>query len=326
MKKLLLGTITALTLTGVVAIAAFASPAAPYTTGVTTNEAQAAPEQFRIQIGIPYNEASPTAIPVEKARQLGLEALAEFFGADLSKLVDYEFEMGYGPGINVRESMMSAPMLDMSRTDERGEPAHITIDDLPDYRFPMNVYRSTWHGTIVIPNDRTPCPEGFMLRGSDLFRFTLDAQTGELVGLQFFPSEDPIARPYKQSECMGSAHQVFAYRDNMTAQQNTAFAIHAMELVEEAGIFESDVLRASVGGGGWMMGRDNSFELVIGVFVESVNGETVSLTFQGSNRKELVGVHFYTRTIDYAVDRDGNIAQPISQFVGNPTISHWIYR
>jgi len=343
MKKPILGTISALALAGVMAIVtfatlattAFAAPEAgqpptatnqAYTvasTPVTTTDTAPEAEQFRIRIGLPCNEASASAIPVEEARQLGISALAEFFGADLSGLDDYVIEMGYSPGFDPREWPISTTIYEFDGVDGR-IPAE--NNEAPNFRWPINVYRSTWHGTIVIPNGRTPCPEGFMLRGNDLFRFTLDAQTGELVGLQFFPSEDPITRPYMQSECMGSALQVFEYRDNMTAQHNTEFASHAMQLAEEFGIFKSGVLRASVASGGWRMGRNGSFEINIAVYVESVDGETAAFTFQGSNRKELVDVNFYTRMINYAIDSDGSITDPVSQFVGNPEIPNWIYR
>ena len=307
MKKRIIGAIATLTLVGTTITTGFAA----------TSETEVG--SLRLSWGHHYSEASATAIPKEEAQQIGLNALAEFFGTNLSQLGDYVIEMTYNPAVNVRESVISEPMYDI-------DGRLVTIDDIPDYAFPMSVTRSLWHGTIIIPNDRTPCPEGFMLRSSDLFRFRVDSLTGELVNLQFFPSEDPIARPTMPSECMGSPIQVFEYRDNMTAQHNIEFASHAMRFAEETGIFEAQALRAAINGSGWMMGRDNSFELVVSVAVESVDGETVELRFQGRNRKELIDVEFFSRTVDHFVDRDGNIVQPASLFAGNPTITNWIYR
>jgi len=305
MKKLLI--------TGLIAIVAVA--------GIATSTVSAEPqqEQPRLTWGLPYTKASTTAIPKEEAIQIGRDALAEFFGADFRLLGDYVIEMGYNPAVNVFESMRDYPMYDIDGN-------RITIDDLPDYRFPINIHRSTWHGTVSVPNGRAPAQDGRMLRSSDLFRFTIDAQTGEVVGLQFFPSEDPVARPSMQSECMGSPVQVFEYRDNMTARHNVQFANHAIQFAQQTGIFEGEVLRAAKIAGGWMMGRGESFELVVAVAIESATGETATLTLQGGNRKELVAVDFYSRMIDHAVDRNGNITVPKSLFAGNPNITNWIYR
>jgi len=225
--------------------------------GVATSAfAQQEAEWLHLSWGLHYSEASPTAIPKEEARQIGVNALAKFFDVDLSQLGNYSLEMNYMP------------------------------------------YGSTWSGTIRVPHDRQPCPDGLMLRGSDLFRFRLDAQTGELLGLQFFPSECPIARPNMQNDCMGTVLQVFEYRDNMTAQHNIEFSRHAMQVAEQLNIFEGDILRAAISAGGWMMGRDNSFELVVSVTVESTHGELIALRFQGASRKELVDVEFFANSIN----------------------------
>jgi len=305
MKKLLI--------TGLVTLVAVA--------GIATATVSAAPAQepLRLTWGLPCTEASETSIPKEEARQIGLNALAVFFGADLGQLGNYVIEIGYNPAIDLWESMTSEPMYGIDGN-------LITIDDLPDYHFPMNVHRSTWHGTVSIPNDRMPCPEGRMLRSSDLFRFSLDAQTGEVVALQFFPSEDPVARPNKQRECMGSPKQVFEYRNKMTAQHNIEFANRAMQVATQAGIFEGEVLRATTLAGGWSMGRGESFELVIAVAIESTTGETATITLQGRNRKELVAVDFYSRRVDHAIDREGNITEPASPFSGSPQLANWIYQ
>jgi len=263
MKKLLT--------TGLVTAMAIASVA-------TSVSAAPVQEQLRLKWGLHYSEASATAIPKEEAQQIGLDALVEFFGADLSQLGNYVFEMAYSPAI---------------------------IDDEPGYIAPTIGVRSMWNGTIFIPNGRTPCPEGIMLRSSDVFRFRLDSQTGELVGLQFFPSEDPVTRPNMPSECMGSPIQVFEYRDKMATQYNIEYANHAMQFAEQVGIFEGEIIRAATTSGGWMMGRNESFELVVAVTIESTMGETATLIFQGRTRKELVAVDF---------------------FASNTQISNWIYR
>jgi len=326
MKKFLITGLMAVVAMAGVATSVWATPTAP---------AEPQSEQAHIRWGAHYTEASETAIPKEEAKQIGLNALAEFFGTDLSQLGDYTFEIGYNFAFNPWESIMSITQEDIAVAAERNvwvNPDFVpsgrafdTIDDLPSYHFPMTVTRSTWDGVIIIPNNRTPNPDGIMLRGNDLFRFRIDAQTGELVGVQFFPSEDPIARPNMPSECMGSPLQVSEYQENMGAEHNIEYANFAMQFAEEASIFESNVLRAAVAYGGWIMGRNDSFELIISVAVESTTGETVMLTFQGRNRKELVGVDFFSRMIDHAIDRDGNITKPRSQFIGNPEISNWIY-
>jgi len=337
MKKLIVGALATLMLAGTVTAAfAFTSQDvsdSPETTvqGLSTGaihyevpEEATQEEQFRITWGLPPAEASATAMPKDEARQIGLDLLIQFFGVNFDQLGDYQVEMDYMPAFDLRE--ISTTIYEFDGVDGR---IPVENSEVPDIRWPMNVYRSTWHGTISVPTDRTPCPEGRMLRGSDLLRFRVDAQTGELIGLQFFPSEDPVTRPDMQSECMGSPIQVFEYRDNMTAQHNIEYANFAMQLAEEANIFEDEVLRAAYIFGGWMMGRDGSFELRIAVAVECVNGETVVLEFQGRNRKELVGVDFYSRMIDHAVDRDGNIVEPASQFVGfssTSEITNWVYR
>jgi len=310
MKKLLItGLMTIVALAGV-ATSVWAAPATEPQT-----------EQFLVMVGLPYSEASAAAIPKEEARQIGLDALTQFFGVNFGHLSGYHVEMGYNPAFDPRE--MSTIIYKFDGVDGR---VPVENNEVPDLMWPANVTSSTWHGTITVPSNRTPSSDGLMLRGSDLFRFSIDAQTGELVGLQFFPSEDPIARPAMQSECMGSPLQIFEYIDNMTLQHNIEFASHAMRFTEQAGIFEGEVLRAAKIGGGWMMGRDGSFELIVNVALESATGETVMLTFQGRDRKEMVGVSFFSRMIDYAIDRDGNIVEPTSQFVCNSEISNWVYR
>jgi len=308
MKKLLI--------TGLMAIIAFAGVA-------TTVFAAPEVEQPRIVAGLHYTEASATAIPKEEAQQIGLNALTQFFGINFDQLGNYHVEMGYNPAFDPRAMPMSAIVYQFDGADGR---IPVENNEVPDFIWPANVYRSTWHGTITVPNNRTPNSSGLMLRSNDIFRFTLDAQTGKLVRLQFFPSADPIARPNLQNECMGSPITAIEYSYNMTAQHNIEYANFAMQLAKDANIFESDVLRAALIGRGWMMGRNNSFELVAIVALESTTGETATFTLQGRNRKELVGVDFYSHMIDYAVDRDGNITEPTSQFVGNPQISNWIYR
>jgi len=311
MKRLITGILVLIMLASTVAITVFAEPVAPTEPEV---------EQFRISWGLPYTEASADAILKEEAIQLGRNALQNFFGADFDKLGDYTLEIGYQPGFCLRTSMMESPMMDLDGT-------LIHFDDLPDDRFPMDVTRSAWVGTVIVPSDRIPCPEGRMLRSSDLFRFTIDSQTGEVIHLQFFPSEDPIARPYMQRECMGMPIDVFNYRDNMTIEHHFEYAQHARQAAETLGIFESAIYRASVLGGGWSMGRDGSFELLIAVALESEDGETATLTFQGRERKELVFVCFFQRMIEHALDREGNVVEPISRFVGICAESEidWIY-
>jgi hypothetical protein len=166
-----------------------------------------------------------------------------------------------------------------------------------------------------------------MLRSSDSFRLSLDAEPGEITSLQFFPSEYPLARPNLQSECMGSPTTAFEYSNNMGRLHNIEYSNLAMQLAEDTGIFESEILSAALISGGWMMGRDSAFELVAFVAVESVDGESATFTFQGRNRKELVGVEFFARAIDHAVNRDGSITEPTSRFVGNPdAFLSWVYR
>ena len=288
-------------------------------TSVATTTYATAPEVPSIQIGIHYSEASATAIPKEEAKQIGLDALAQFFGADFAQLGNYHIEIGYNPAIDPRQIPTTIYQFD-------GVDGRIPVDmGAHTFEWPLNIYRSTWDGTISVPNDRTPTPDGLMLRSSDLFRFRVDAQTGELVGLQFFPSELPTPHAQK-SECMGSPAQVFEYLNNMTDRHNNEYANFAMQFVENANIFEGETLRAAVTFGGWMMGRNGSVELNVTVAVESATGETVSLTFQGRERKELVELDFFSRMIDHAVDSNGNIVEPASQFVGNPEITNWIYR
>ena len=254
-------------LTAVIAISGIA-------TGATTAFAAQEVEPLHFSWGLHYSEASQTAIPKEEARQIGIDALSEFFDTDLSQLGSYTLEMNYMP------SVLFASPYDDTRL----------ISD-----------RSTWRGTVRVPHDRQPCPEGLMFRGSDLFRFRLDAQTGELLGLQYFPSEDPIVRPDMQNNCMGTALQVIEFQDNMTDQHNIEFANHAIWLAEQAGIFEDELLRAAITATGWMMGRNESFELVADVAVESTTGGTVTFTFQGNNRKELVGVEFSANNNNSAI-------------------------
>ena len=245
-------------------------------TVATTVSATSQPEQRYLTWGLHYSEASTTSIPKEEAQQIGINALTDFFGADLSQLGEYILEMNYTP--SVLHSLCSPPVASG---------------------------RSMWHGTIRVPNDRQPCPDGLMLRSNDLFRFRVDGKTGELIGLQFFPSECPIARPDIQSDCMGSPAQIIEYRDNMTTRHNIEYANHAIQFAEQANIFEGEILRATTIAGGWMMGRGETFELAVAVAIESATGETATLIFQGQNRKELIDIDFS------AV---------------NPEIANWIYR
>jgi len=314
MKKLLItGLMAVVSIAGIVT-SAFGASAVP---------AESQSEQPRVTIGMPYTEASATAIPKEEAQQIGFAALTQFFGVNLDQLGDYRIEIGYNPAFDPR-GMSTAVLFEFDGVDGRipvENPAN--NDSIPLTR---NVTRSTWDGSVIIPNNRIHCPEGRMLRSHDVFRFRIDAQTGELVGFQFFPSEDPIARPHLQVECMGSPMSVFHYVDNMTGAHNIEFANHAMLLAQQASIFEGEVLRAAIVSGGWMLGRNNSFELIVTVALESATGETVTLTLQGRNRKELIGLDFFSRMVDYAIDRDGNITEPTSQFVCNSEIYNWIYR
>jgi len=266
MKKIALVTMILLTLVGATADTVFATapnteqpiiadePTIEATAMTNPENDKLQTESSRLKWGLHYSIAGMASIPKENAMQLGLTALANFFGADMSQLGNYVFEMTYNPA------------------DE--------------------THRSTWNGAVFFPNDRTAHPDGIIFRSHDVFRFRLDAQTGDLVSLQFFPSEDPTARPNSQTECMGSLTHVFEYRDKMTALRNIEFANHAMRYAEQANILESEILRAATFAGGWMMGRGESIELVVAVAIESTTGETVTLTFQGQNRKELVGVDF----------------------------------
>ncbi|MCL2621393.1 MAG: hypothetical protein FWD97_10715 [Defluviitaleaceae bacterium] len=307
MKKLLI--------TSLVAIVALA--------GVATSVlAMPQGSQPHVTIGIPYTEASATTIPKEEARQIGLAALTQFFGINFDQLGDFYIEIGYNPAFDPRE--MSTALYVFDGVDGRIPIENPAKNDIvPPTR---NVTRSTWDGAIRIPNNRAHCPEGRMLRSQDVLRFRVDAQTGELVGLQFFPSEDPIARPNLQNECMGSPVAAFKYADNMADAHNVEFANHGMQFAKQANIFEGEVLRAATIAGGWMLGRNDAFELVTIVAIESTDGETATLTFQGRNPKELVGLDFFWRMVDYAIDRDGNTTEPTSQFVCNSEIDNWIYR
>jgi len=280
-------------------------------------------EQARISWGLPYTEASAAAIPKEEAKQIGVNALAEFFGADLSQLGKYVLEIGYNPQMDPLEFLDSP-------TGEWDEDLGMFVEDgtvrdsMPDALFPMNVHRSAWVGSIIFNNDRIPCPEGRMLRSHDTFRFRVDAQTGELLGLQFFPSARSTT-----NDAFASAMKVFDYAHSMTAQHNIEYARYAMQFAEESNLFENEVHRAVVIGGGWMLGRDDSFELRVAVVVKCAGGEAVVLQFQGRERKELVDVDFITRTIDYAVNRDGSVTDPVSRFVGNPDSLFdfgWVHR
>ena len=101
-----------------------------------------------------------------------------------------------------------------------------------------------------------------------------------------------------------------------------------MQLAEELNIFEGEVRRAIVGGGGWMFGRNNVFEISVMVLVESSDGESVGMSLQGRDRKELVHLTFSNRDIVHARDRDGSIVEPIA--IDPLQYSHfdfeWVYR
>jgi len=312
MKKFVLGAMAALLVVGA-AIPAFAV------------NAQTSNEEFgRVVVGIPYTEAGETAVSMEEARKTGLDALAEFFGADFSQLEGFVVDVNYQPTMNPWADLTSPSVAQSSDRQIWVNPelvpsgrAIATIDEMPDYVFPMNVYRSSWVGSVTVPSNRTSDPEGLM---RELFRFSIDTETGAVLSLQFFPSDDPTERiGTLHRENMGNPMTVFEYAWSMTGEHNLEYANHAMQLAEELNLFEGEVLRAAIDGGGWMLGRGSSIELIVSVVVECIDGEALRLTFQGRNRKELVDVNFVGRNIDHALNRDGSVTAPrMAINVGNP--------
>ncbi|MCL2353236.1 MAG: hypothetical protein FWC69_01245 [Defluviitaleaceae bacterium] len=326
-KRLLLAGVASLMVVGAVGTAFAANS---QTEGAYTPKEETPIENLRISWGLPYTEAGDTVISKEEATKIGMSALEEFFGADFSQLGEYTLEMGYQPGFNFRDSVLEINQEDVEQAIREGvDPAFLIrgLDCLPDDSFPIDVTRSLWVGSIILPTGRVPSADGFMLRSHDTFRFSVDVETGQIISLQFFPSEDLQYRPNMQSECMGSAIAVFEYRDNMTAEHEVEFAKHALQVVEDLDFFEGETTRAALVGGGWSLGRDRAFELVVSVAVECEDGELVLLTLQGRDRKELVGVSFNSRQVDHAVDREGNVVEPTSRLFGaDKSEFNWVNR
>ena len=265
-----------------------------------------------LTFGDPFGEPGANSISIEEAARIGLATLANIYGADLNLLANHDIQIFYSKSFDP----LYFPEIDDSaweRPDTYWQTdAQIirSADDLPDEMFPMAVFRNTWNGTVRSTVARTPeDDDGRMFRGHEFFRFTIAADTGEIISTQFFPSEDPIERGPEYIEDMGNAYAVWEYSNNFTTAHNTRYAALAKQTMEELGLFEGEVLRASLlPGGGWRAGRNRSFELNAAVVVECVNGELVTLIFQGRNRRELVDVHFHARMISHSVNRDGSIA------------------
>jgi len=285
-----------------------------------------------LTMGDPFADPSDVAISREEATLIGLTALAEFFDGDLDNLADYVVHVFYSPSFNPWRSIAEDNERIVQWTPEVGsgfrQPSPYSIqrmEDIPDYRFPMNVYKSLWSGTVSLPTGE-PSPGGMRPFQHEFFRFSVDTETGELVSAQYFPRyEEPTRRIGAQySENMGSAYAVWEYIESMTEQHNIEYSNFAMQVAQEIGLFEGEILRAALISGSWMAGRNSSFELAIHVLVECVDGEKVILGFQGRNRKELVGIEFFDRRVDYAVNRDGSTTEPRSRFAEEDL--NWIYR
>ena len=276
-----------------------------------------------LSFGDPTAEPGTNSISLEEAARIGLNALAELFGADLSVLANHDIQIFYSESWDP----LYFPEVDSSYDDvEWGRPQppetaedysfeafeqriFRSAEDFPDYWFPMSVRRSVWSGSITSVVERTPeDDDGRMFRGRESFRFTVAADTGKLISAQFFPSEDPIERVGAgYVENMGNALAVFEYSDSMTNLHNLEYSELAIRTVTELGILEGEVLRARMIGGGWAAGRNRSFELTVFVEVECTNGEVFGVSFQGRNRQELVSIHFADRFISHNVNRDGSI-------------------
>ena len=171
--------------------------------------------------------------------------------------------------------------------------------------------------------------DGTMTHSHDTFRFSVDAETGQLLGLQYFISEDPVRKATHKYDSFASAIQASEYAWGLTNQDNAEYARHAMQVAEGLNLFEGKPRRAAIIGGGWMPGKGSSFEAHVFVAVECANGETATLAFQGKDRKELTDLNFISRKIDYAVNKDGSKTKPVSKLVGNPDSHYdfgWVYR
>ena len=296
----------------------------------TTTDAASSEEAFMITFGDPFADVSGLAVSKEEATRIGMEALAEFYGVSAADLAEYfTAQVYYNPPIDPRSYWdMPEGYYDYELDEFVGNGT--VRENTPDEFFPMNVHKGFWLGSLL-PSNRGEMTgsDGPMIHSHDTYRFSVDAETGELLGLQYFISVDPARKAGQQYDKFESAMKVFEYAQNMTADHNAEYAKHAMQVAEELNIFEGKVRRAAVIAGGWMPGKDSSFELCVYIAVECANGEIVGLTFQGRERKELTDIKYITRQVDYAVDKDGGIVEPEFNLVGTPDSIYdfgWVYR
>ena len=345
MKRLLLGAMATCILVGA-AFTAFAAPSTEEPTPVVSRRSESATAELPAQnnevarltitMGDPFADTSGLAVSQEEATRIGMDAIKEFYGVTADELSNFTAQVFYQPQMDPQE-FLDSPTGEWDEVLDMFVEDGTVRDSMLDEHFPLDVHRGMWLGSVSVsslPSDngwQVTDADGVMTHSHDTFRFTVDAETGALLGLQYFPCQDPRSKT-TQNDTFASAAAVFDYAHNMTAQHNTEYANHAMQFARESNLFENEVRRAIIIGGGWMRGRDSSFEMRVAVAVECVDGETVVLQFQGRARKELVDVDFATRKIDYAVNRDGSVTEPISpisRFVDSPDSLFdfgWVYR
>ena len=334
MKKIMIGTVATLILTLATGTAMATQMTIELGTASPTTKAtaNAAPkeETLRLTFGDPFADVSGLAVSREEATRTGMNALAKFYGISAEEIArNFTSEVYYNPPMDPL-SFLNSPFVDFNEATGTRIDKGTVRDNTPDEFFPMDVYKGMWHGSLF-PSNRAAMIGSAepMIHSQDTFRFSVCAKTGELLGLQYFISVDPSRKTNQKYDNFPSPIAVFEYAHNMTSKHNGEYAKHAMKVAEEMNLLEGKVRRAAIIGGGWMPGKNSSFELHVFTVVESVNGEVVQLAFQGKDRKELTDVNFLSRKIDYAVNKDGSKTKPVHNFVGNPNSLYnfgWVYR
>jgi len=288
-----------------------------------------------IIMGDPFADVSGLAVSKEEATRIGMAALTEFYGISAEELAkNFVAQVYYNPPM-CPTSYLDSPYGHYDHELDEFVESGTVRDNTPDKFFPIDAYRGYWHGSLSISSLPSNMgwavhdSDGVMLHSHDTLRFSVDAETGELLMLQYFIGDDPTRAAIGRSDKFPSAMDVFEYARNMTALHNIEYANYAMQYAEDKNIFNADVLRAAVVAGGWRLGEGKSFELTVFVVVECADGEAVSFVFQGRERKEISDINFMTRRIDFAIDKDNNIVEPVQRLVSQPDSIYdfgWVYR
>ena len=204
----------------------------------------------------PLPSADSRSISREEAAQIGVYALEQFFNADISGSTVF---MHYNERIE-------------SRTGEIGGMRYEQIE-IP----------SQWSGFIMPGGSDNIYKYWF-----SEFDFIINAETGELMAARFTPGTTEATTMTTPSYRVTDHSDFFGFEP--TAQHNINFSRLSMDIAQEFNLFEREVARARLVA--LMHGASPMGQPILQFMVEiqSVDGETMLLRFDGENQPVLTSV------------------------------------